>query len=115
MIIIVESLYAKFVCLFTYLLIFRKKGREGERGGEKYRCMHEKYINWLPLEHTQLGTWTTTQACALSGNQTSDLLVCRPVLNPLRHTARAVYKVSVPICKFYLMSKKLRYLDLLKG
>ena len=35
-----------------------------------------------------LGTWPTTQACALTGNQTSDYLVHRPVLNPLSHTSQ---------------------------
>ena len=43
---------------------------------------------WLPLAHPLLGTWPTTQACALTGNRTSDPLVGRPVLNPLSHTSR---------------------------
>ena len=32
----------------------------------------ERNINdvWLPLEHSQLGTWPTTQACTLTGNRT---------------------------------------------
>ena len=38
---------------------------------------------WLPLAHPLLRTWLTTQACALTGNQTSDPLVCRPALKPL--------------------------------
>ena len=28
---------------------------------------------WLPLVHPLLGAWPTTQACALTGNPTSDL------------------------------------------
>ena len=32
-----------------------------------------------------LGTWPATQACALTGYQTSDPLVHRPALNPLSH------------------------------
>ena len=40
-----------------YLLIFRGEGREKEREGN---------INvWLPLVHPPLGTWPSTQACAL--------------------------------------------------
>ena len=35
-----------------------------------------------------LGTWPTTQACALSGNRTGDLLVCRLVPNPLSYTSQ---------------------------
>ena len=33
--------------------------------------------------HPLLGTWPTTQACAPTGNQTSDSLVCRLSLYPL--------------------------------
>ena len=32
-----------------------------------------------------LETWPTTQACALTGNQTSDPLVPRLAFNPLSH------------------------------
>ena len=38
---------------------------------------------WLPLVCPLLGTWPTTQACALTGNQTNDPFICRPALNPL--------------------------------
>ena len=50
--------------------------------------MCERYIKWLPLTYPQLGTWPTTQACALIRNQTGDLLVLRPVLNLLSHTSQ---------------------------
>ena len=49
--------------------------------------MYERYVNWLPLTHPQLGTWPATQACALAGNQTHDLLVHRLAFNPLSHTS----------------------------
>ena len=45
-------------------------GREGESEGEKYHCV-------LPLM-APTGDWPTTQACAPTGNQTSDPLVCSP-------------------------------------
>ena len=38
----------------------------------------------VPLQ----GTCPTTQACALTGNQTSDISVCRPALSPLSHTSQ---------------------------
>ena len=45
---------------FIYLLLERGEGREKER---------ERNINvWLPLVHPL--TWSTTQACAQTGNQT---------------------------------------------
>ena len=70
--------------LFIY---FQREGREGER---------ERNINvWLPLmcplpppPPPPLGTWPTTQACALTGNRTGNPLVWRPVLNPLSHTSQ---------------------------
>ena len=41
---------------------------------------------WLPLAHPLLRTWPATQACALTGNRTSDTLVHRPALNPLSYS-----------------------------
>ena len=62
---------------FIYLFFrVRKEEREGN-------------INvWLPLMHPQLWTWPATQACALTGNRTSNPLVCRPALNSLSHTSQ---------------------------
>ena len=64
--------------------MFRERGREGEREEEKH------WYDCLPLTCPQLVTWPKTQACALTGNQTSDLLVCRSVLNPLNHTSQGL-------------------------
>ena len=36
--------------------------------------------------HPQLGPWPTTQACALTCNQTGDTLGLQAELNPLNHT-----------------------------
>ena len=61
---------------FVHLFLEGKGGRKRKRN-----------INvWL--SRALLGTWPATQACALTGNQTSDPLVCRLVLNPLSHTSR---------------------------
>ena len=65
--------------------------------------MCERYIDRLPLAHPQLGTWPTTQASALMGNQTSEPLVHRPVLTPLSYTSQGghqnflLYDVSAQI------------------
>ena len=48
--------------------------------------MCERYIDQMPLPHPDLGTWPATQACALTRNKTSDLLIYRSVLNPFSHT-----------------------------
>ena len=57
---------------------FRERGREGERN-----------VNvWLPLACPLLGTWPTTQACALTGNRTGDPLVHRLMLHLPSHTSQ---------------------------
>ena len=75
-----------FIFIFLkifYLFLERGEGREKER---------DRNINvWLPLTCHLLGTWPTTQACALTGNQTRDLLVHRSALNPLNHTSRGCF------------------------
>ena len=50
----------------------------------------ERNIHQLPVKHSLLGTWPTTQACALMENQTCNLLACSPVLNPLNHTSQGI-------------------------
>ena len=70
-----------------YLVIFR----EGKRGRKRRReiSMCKRNISQLPLTHPQPGgTWHTTQACALTGNWTGDLLVCRMMPSPLSHTSQ---------------------------
>ena len=70
--------YLVFFKIF-YLFIDRGEWKEKER---------ERNINvWLPLARPLLGTWPTTQARDLTGNQTRDPLVFRPALNPLSHTS----------------------------
>ena len=61
----------------------------------------EKNINvWLPLVSCAPptrggGTWPATQACALTGTQTSDPLVPRPTtLNPLSFTSQDRLQIS---------------------
>ena len=65
--------------MISFIYFYRKgEGREKER---------ERHINaWLPLMCLLLGTWPTGVACALTGNQTGNPLVRRPVLNQLSHT-----------------------------
>ena len=57
---LVEKTKKIFFKIFIYLFLERGEGREKER---------ERNVNvWLPLVHPLLGTWLTTQACALTGN-----------------------------------------------
>ena len=50
--------------------------------GEKHRLVASR--------PPQLGTWPATQARALTGNLTHNLLVPRLALSPLRHTSQGL-------------------------
>ena len=75
-------LWSFFKIDFIYLFL------DGGRGRETSTC--ERNIYRSPLVRLLPGTWPTTQACALTGNRTSDLLVFRPALNPLSHTSQGM-------------------------
>ena len=65
---------------FIYLFLERGEGKVNKR---------ERNINvWLRLAHPLQETWPAIQACALTGNRTSNLLVHRPTLNPLSYTSQ---------------------------
>ena len=72
-----------------HLFIFRERGRE--RGRERNIKL------WLSPAHPLLGTWPTTQACALTGNSTCDPVVHRLALNPLSHTSQEYFIFSIGI------------------
>ena len=80
-----------------YLFLGREEGREKER--EISVC--QENIHQLLLECSQMGTWPTTQACALTRNRTSNALVRRPALNPLSHTSQG-HMVYFKFIQFYL-------------
>ena len=82
-----------FFFLIFYLFIFRDRGREGEREGEKLQCVVASHV-------PPLGTWPATQACALTGNQTGDPLVHKLALNLLSHTTH-----GTPYSEHLLFSK----------
>ena len=101
----------------NYFLRFLKKILERWEGKER-----ERNINvWLPLMCPQLGTWPATQACALTGNQTSDPLICRLALNhwgtPASAKKLTIFKVQVynGKCslkiKYVMIRLTLRYLQ----
>ena len=68
------SCLRKCFLIFIYLFLEREERREKEK--------ESNITVWLPLLCPQMGTRTTTQACAPTGNWTASALVCRPALNP---------------------------------
>ena len=78
-------------CIFfkKSYLFFREEGEE-----ERERNIYVQEKHHLVASHTPLvETQSTTQACALTGNRTGDLLVHRLVLNPLSHTSQGTINV----------------------
>ena len=69
------TLFKRF---YLFIFIFRQRGREGEREGEKHQCVVASHAS-------PTGDSAATQACALSGNWTSNPLVHRLALDPLTH------------------------------
>ena len=55
---------------------------------------------WLPLTWPPLGTWPTTQACALTRNRTGDLLLHSPEFNPLSHTSHGTIDLFFQIYNY---------------
>ena len=92
-------------CLSSHFLSFLKKilfiyfQRQGKGGRkDRERNIDVQKIHQSVASHTPpTGDLThTTQACALTGNQTSDLSVRRSALSPLSHT-------NQPISCFHLL------------
>ena len=65
------------------LFIFRERGREAEREGDKHQCVVASSVS-----STGDLTWPATKACALTGTRTSNTSVSRPELDPLSHTSQ---------------------------
>ena len=85
--------------LFVYIFLETGEGREKER---------ERNINvWLSLTCLPVQTWPATKACALTGNQTSNLLVCRLALNLLSHISQGevldCYQLHTYIYSYWIL------------
>ena len=64
-----------------FIYFYRQREREGQREGEKHQCVVASHA-------PPTGSWPTTQAYALTGNQTGDPLIHRPALNPQSYTSQ---------------------------
>ena len=74
---------------FKILFIYFREGKGGrKKGRETSMC---GCLSCAPC----WGTWPTTQASALTGNQAGDLLVCNPVLHTLSHTSQGEYFILI--------------------
>ena len=55
-----------------------------------WNLLKDAWVYSRPLTHPHE---SPTQACALTGNWTSDPLLCRTVLNPLSHTSQGILTI----------------------
>ena len=72
-----------FFSLRFYLLIFRKKGREGEREGEKHHCVVASRMSFA-------GDLACNAGVCPDWESNCDPLVRRSALNPLSDTSQAL-------------------------
>ena len=85
-----------FVLLFIfilkrfYLFIFRERGREGKREGEKHLCERETPTGCL-LYAPWPGTEPATQAHTLTGNWARSFSLCRMTPNQPSHAAQGCF------------------------
>ena len=79
------------------LIDFTKKGREGEREGEKHQHQRGTLIG-SHLYMLQPGIKPTTKTCAMTGNRTRDLSVTGQHSNQLSHTnqGQECYDLLIP-------------------
>ena len=99
---------------FKILFIFRERGREGEREGEKHLCERET------SSHCLLHTPTQDLACnpgmCPDGNQTGNLLVWRRTTpNLLSHTSQGLFLyISTSLVHYFLfiLISKLKFYNL---
>ena len=77
------SLVFIFLKEFVYLFL-RDGGREGEREGRSINVRKSSIGCLLYAPHP--GTKPATQACALTGNRTGNLLLCGVTSNQVSHT-----------------------------
>ena len=116
-------IYMHFVCLFIYLwILFIYFQREWKAVRKKMRetLMWEGNIISCLSYALQLGTKPVTQAHGLTGNQTSNLLLCGMMPNQLSHTSQgftcisdimmSVWDISLARTLIYALCKKLGYI-----
>ena len=71
-----------FFSFFFKIFLFLERGEGREKERERNISVWEKH-QLVASCTPQPGTWPTTQASALTGNQSGDLSVCRTSPNPL--------------------------------
>ena len=85
----------KFFSVRFYLFIFRERGREGEREGEKHQCV-------VASQESPTGDPPRNPGMCPDRESTSNPLVHRPTLNPLSYTSqgRHIFKL-LTVCSVH--------------
>ena len=70
------------------------ESREGwEREMERNIDVCEINTDWSPFTHTPARDWAPKPTCALTGNRTGDLSLCKTILSQLSHTSQGQKRV----------------------
>ena len=77
-----------FLLLFFFLNLFLERGEGRAKERERNSDVGER----SPLVAFHMPA-TGDLACVLTGSRTSDLWVCRPMLNPLSHISQGIFLV----------------------
>ena len=75
---------------------FRDRGREKEKKREKHQCEIERWIGCLPYAPCQ-GIKPTTLVCALTSDETCNLLAHRMTPHTTEHTARVEINLQIEL------------------
>ena len=77
-------LFFSLLFLLKILFVYLERGEGRNKERERKINVREKHRSIMP----QLRAWSTTQACTLTGNQTSYLLLPESTLNQQSHTGQ---------------------------
>ena len=85
---------------FIYF-VFRERGREGEREGEKHPCV-------VASEAPPTADLAHNPGMCPDRSQTGNPSVCRPALNPLSHTSRDYFYIYIYMDMYSLSTRQVK-------
>ena len=94
---------------------------KGGRQKVRETSVCERHTDWFPLTCVPTRDWPATHACAVTGNRTSDHLLCGTMLNQLSYASKGQNKLSnshlwaTALKHLFIIKKQHKLLKLLKA